>query len=535
MSDTPYRNAPSPWPGCLRLFALTCCAVFSLNAQAQVDDRFPLLSFFAPPPAAVSTPAAVVEEELRVEEVKAYPTPSQTIDLTVAPNDLWVRIRNGFAMPNLYDDLVTRYQNWYESRPEALRRMVERSRPYLHFIVEEIEARGLPTELALLPMVESSFNPMAYSRSHASGLWQFIPATGKRFNLEQNWWQDQRRDVMASTQAALDYLQTIYELNGDWHLALASYNWGEGAVKRAMEKNAARGLPTDYISLNMPQETRHYVPKLQALKNIFSDPLLMAQLRLPAIPNRPYLARIEVPSAVDVKKAARLAGMPLNEFLALNPSHNRPVIKPDTPVVVPAEKLDTFQYNLENSEEPLSEWQAYTLRPGERLDKLAPRFGIKLSDLKRVNGLSGRTSPGTGMTLLVPNGSGGVDLDDLPMLPPPAAEEPIKPLASANARLAKAVAAATTPLHGKHGKPAAVTTGGKPGASSGKVASAAKGAGATRTDARSAKGMPAKGATGLADKKHDKTPERAAAKGNAAGHGKPAPATAAKSASGKRS
>lgn len=424
----PCRDVLSPLSRISRavLLALAVAAAPAVHAE----DGFPLLSFFAPPPAA--RPVAVADSELVVEELKPPPVMTQAVDLTVPPSDLWVRIRHGFSMPNLYDDLVVHYQNWYESRPDALRRMVERSRPYLHFIVEEIEARGMPTELALLPMVESSFNPMAYSRSHASGLWQFIPATGKRFNLEQSWWQDQRRDILASTGAALDYLQTIYELNGDWHLALASYNWGEGAVKRAMEKNAARGLSTDYASLNMPQETRHYVPKLQALKNIFSNPVLMAQLRLPPIHNRPYLARIEVSSPMDVKKAARLAEMPLNEFVALNPSHNRPVIKSDTPLVVPADRLGIFQNNLEkNSAETLSEWQAYTLRPGDKLDKLAPRFGIKLADLKRVNGLGGKLAAGSGTTLLVPSGNGALDLDDLPMVPPPAAEpEPVKVAAS---------------------------------------------------------------------------------------------------------
>ncbi len=423
----PYRNALSL--ACRSAFFSVAMLAMG-TVQAQSDEKFPLLSFFS-----ANTPAvreSVLQEtevrnELVLEELKEHPILSHAVDLTEPPTDLWVRVRNGFAMPNLYDSLVQHYQNWYEARPEALRRMVERSRPYLHFIVEEIEARGLPTELALLPMVESSFNPMAYSRSHASGLWQFIPATGKRFNLEQNWWQDQRRDILASTGAALDYLQTIYELNGDWHLALASYNWGEGAVKRAVEKNALRGQSTDYASLNMPQETRHYVPKLQALKNIFSNPVLMAQLRIPPIHNRPYLARIEVSSPVDVKTAARLAEMPINEFVALNPSHNRPVIKSDTALVLPAEKLEIFQSNLESSNQPLSDWQAYTLRPGDKLDKLAPRFGIKLSDLKRVNGLSGKVSPGTGMTLLVPSGSGALDLDELPMVPPPQAEpEPVK-------------------------------------------------------------------------------------------------------------
>ena len=244
------------------------------------------------------------DDTLTVHEIPVVPQLSSTIDLTIHSNNLWERIRNGFAMTNLNDDLVLHYQQWYMNRPDALRRMVERSRPYLHYIVEELEARGMPTELALLPMVESAFNPNANSSAHASGLWQFIPATGKRFNLEQNWWRDERRDVVSSTGAALDYLQAIYDMHGDWHLALASYNWGEGAVKRAIGKNESRGLPTDYPNLTMPNETRNYVPKLQALKNILGDPAMISQLGLPVIPNEPYFATLETRRPMDVKTAA---------------------------------------------------------------------------------------------------------------------------------------------------------------------------------------------------------------------------------------
>jgi membrane-bound lytic murein transglycosylase D len=189
---------------------------------AETNNSF-LLSALSIP-SRVEPAALRPEEALTLHEIRLAPQPADSIDLTSNPDNLWERIRNGFAMTDLNDDLVLYYQQWYQNRPDALRRMVERSRPFMHHIVEELEARGMPTELALLPMVESSFNPMAYSRAHASGLWQFIPATGKRFNLEQNWWHDQRRDIVASTDAALDYLQTIYDMHGDWHLALASYN-----------------------------------------------------------------------------------------------------------------------------------------------------------------------------------------------------------------------------------------------------------------------------------------------------------------------
>lgn len=356
-----------------------------------------------------SVDSSSASSALNVVELSAPARIPNAIDLTVEPDDLIERLRNGFSMPNISNDLVLYHQQWYLNHPDYLRRMIERSRLYLHYIVEELSKRGMPTELALLPMVESAYNPMAYSRSHASGLWQFIPSTGKNYKLEQNWWVDQRRDIVASTTAALDYLQIIYEMHGDWHLALASYNWGEGAVRRAINKNKAKGLPTDYESLNMPGETKNYVPKLQALKNIFSSPKLLADIGLQALPNRPYFSTISNPANIDVKIAAKLAEMPVDEFVALNPAHNRPVIKSDTPLVIPTDKVDTFMSNLENYEyrdKPLSSWQSYTLRAGDKLEKIAPRFGMTLANLKAVNGIKGRIKLPPGFTLLVAGGDG---------------------------------------------------------------------------------------------------------------------------------
>lgn len=355
---------------------------------------------------------------LEREELAQPPSILETVDLTAPTQDLWVRIRNGFTMPNLNDELVLRHQQYYQSRPEGLRRMVERSRPYLHHIVDELERRGMPTELALLPMVESAYNPMAYSPAHASGLWQFIPSTGRNFKLEQNWWHDQRRDIVASTSAALDYLQYIYELHGDWHLALASYNWGEGAVGRAMARNEAKGLPTDYSNLTMPNETRHYVPKLQALKNIFSNPRLVAELRLPAIPNQPYFRTVVTEAPIDIKLAAQFAGLSVEEFVALNPAHHRPVIQADSILVIPADHVESFKQGLAAHDEPLSNWKTYALQPGEQLEQVAPRFGITIADLKRVNGLQGRIRTRPGQTLLVPSQEGDADSAPSTLLPP---------------------------------------------------------------------------------------------------------------------
>lgn len=391
------------------LFCLGLVCNFVMADTAQASDP-PLTLSFAPSlqNSVYVEPRAQgpVDDTLPLEEIKPTPDLPRTIDLTETPDNLWDRIRNGFGMPNLSGDLVLYHQQWYMNRPDYLRRMVERSSRYLYFIVEEIEKRGMPMELALLPMVESAYNPMAYSRSHASGLWQFIPTTGKNFKLEQNWWVDERRDIIASTSAALDYLQSIYDMHGDWQLALASYNWGEGAVGRAIAKNKARGLPTDYESLTMPSETRNYVPKLQALKNILSNPRLFADLNLQAIPNRPYFSTIAKPADIDVKMAAKLAEMPVDEFVALNPAHNRPVIKARSALVLPAEKLETFKANLENNDAPLSSWTSYTLRRGEKLDKVAARFGVSVAHLKTINGIQTKAKVGAGTVLLVPNRDG---------------------------------------------------------------------------------------------------------------------------------
>ena len=380
--------------GLVACFAL---CLFLTPAVASDEDK---------PSLAASVPAAaetLPSQPVQTIELKEDPPPLATIDLTQPPDDLWDRIRLGFGMPNIDSPLVHQQQAWYLARPDYLRRVVERSRRYMHHIVEELEKRGMPTELALLPIVESAYNPMAYSRAHASGMWQFIPSTGKTYQLDQNWWMDERRDIIASTSAALEYLQSIYEMHGDWHLALASYNWGENAVARAINKNRAKGLPTDYLSLTMPNETRWYVPKLQALKNILAQPQLY-NVRLDAIPNQPYFITVARPANIDVAVAARLAEMTMEEFLSLNPAFNRPVMpdKGSPTIVLPTEKVAVFRTNLQAHDKPLTSWQAYTIKKGESLESVAKRHGLTVTRLKQVNGISGRMRIGPGHTLLVP-------------------------------------------------------------------------------------------------------------------------------------
>lgn len=332
-----------------------------------------------------------------------------------AHDSLWARIRAGYAIPEIDTAAVRRHEAWYLNRPAYVARMVERGRRYLFFVVEELEKRGMPTDLALLPMIESAYNPGAYSRAHAAGMWQFIPATGRRYGLEQNWWYDGRRDVMAATRAALDYLQKLYTDFGDWHLALAAYNWGEGAVSRAVEKNRRLQQPAGYLDLRMPAETSNYVPKLQAVKNIVADPERYG-LNLEDIPNQPYFTRVALPAHMDVKRAAALAEMEVEEFRSLNPAHNRPVITPagGASVLLPVDRAEVFHANFESNDDPLVTWRVHTLRPRETLESVAGRFGLAPATLRQVNGIGARGHLKAGQALLVPtpgaSQSGDVDL-----------------------------------------------------------------------------------------------------------------------------
>jgi membrane-bound lytic murein transglycosylase D len=392
-----------------RLLALMLASMafgLSLPACAELQLSGELA---APPGEAVPLPLngslSVLPLTLREDEPRIA-----TIDLTRQPADLLQRLRNGFAMPDLGGTLVADRQAWYLNNPTYIKRVLERSKRYLYYIVSELEERGMPTELALLPIVESSYNPLAASRAKALGMWQFIPSTGKNYRLEQNWWMDQRRDVIASTKAALDYLQYIYEMHGDWHLALASYNWGEGAVARAIAKNQAKGLPTDYLSLTMPEETRYYVPKLQAIKNIIAQPELYG-LKLDSMPNRPYFGTVDMPGDLDIALAAKLAEIPVDEFIALNPAYQRPVMPGNSKmsIVVPADKVQTFIDNLdahESQDKPLSAWKTYTLKKGDKLDAVAARHDISTAYLKQLNGIGSRSKVGPGLTLLVPGKDG---------------------------------------------------------------------------------------------------------------------------------
>ncbi len=390
-------------PACV--FAATCLLTWSAiaadPAQTPPDSSTPQAA--AAPPQALAAPlnpeplvgAAQPAAEAVVEVLDTPPPPKY--------RDLWGRIRAGFAMREIDSPLVARHEAWYLNRPEYVQRMVERSRLYLYFVVEELEKRGMPTEIALLPMIESAYNPQAYSRMRAAGMWQFIPSTGKKYGLQQNFWYDGRRDVLAGTRAALDYLQVLHDTFGDWGLALAAYNCGEGGLQRAIAKNRARHKPTDYFSLKMPKETRNYLPKLQAVKNIISN-LDTLGFELEPVPNQAYFTVVNAPGHMDVIKAAQLADMPVEEFRSLNPGYNRPVMikAAARQILLPVDKADGFQANLENNAEPLVTWQTYTLRKGETLELAAAKFKIDVQRLKEVNGLTRHKRVQAGQMLLVP-------------------------------------------------------------------------------------------------------------------------------------
>jgi membrane-bound lytic murein transglycosylase D len=376
-------------------------------ASAPAEATAAAVAASAPAPA-----ASAVASVAPGSETDAVPVPVPTDPLrpdaridtndAEAQTDLWDRVRRGFAMPDLDDDYVRRAEQWYATRPDYVARMTERSSRYLFHIVEEVEKRHMPTELALLPFIESAFNPQAMSKALASGMWQFIPSTGKNFDLTQNMFRDERRDVLSSTRAALDYLAKLHDMFGDWQLALAAYNWGEGNVQRAIARNQKAGRPTDYASLKMPDETRYYVPKLQAVKNIVSRPAAFS-LSLPAIENHPYFLTVPIERDIDVDLAAELAGMPLDEFKTLNPQMNRPVIlAAGTPrVLLPYDNANRFVRGFLAHRGPYASWTAWVAPKTMRLSAAAHLAGMDEDTLRAVNRIPPKMLIKGGSTLLV--------------------------------------------------------------------------------------------------------------------------------------
>ena len=403
-----FHHAPR-WslPASLLLaLILTGCASTSLKSG---EERTPVqaapASVSAPTP--LSSPAPTSEAPSALASDRSVDLKPHALLGLQAPSDIWERIRMGFAMPDLDNELVRNREVWYASRPDYFLRMTERSRPYIFHIVEELERRKMPTELALLPFIESAFNPQAVSSAKAAGMWQFMPATGKYFDLKQNLFRDERRDVLESTRAALDYLQKLYNMFGDWHLALAAYNWGEGSVSRALARNKAQGKPLTYSDLRMPDETRYYVPKLQAVKNIIAQPEAFKTV-LPLIQNHPFFRSVPIDRDIDVEVAAKLANVSLKDFKALNPAMSRPVIlAAGTPqILLPWDNATVFENNLQSrSGARLSSWTAWLAPRTMKAEEVAKEVGMPVDLLRSVNGIPPRMLIKAGSTLLVPRPS----------------------------------------------------------------------------------------------------------------------------------
>ncbi|QNA88654.1 transglycosylase SLT domain-containing protein [Massilia sp. Dwa41.01b] len=352
-------------------------------------------------PALGTGPAAFSNVQLKVDEYKE--------------TDVWGRIRSGYAIPDISNNLVERHVRSYSSKPDYMARISGRASLYLFHVVQELEKRNMPTELALLPVIESAFNPQALSTADAAGIWQFVPGTGRDFNLKQNTFKDERRGVLASTDAALTYLQRLYTMFGDWQLALAAYNWGEGNVQRAIKKNQSLGKPTDFESLAelMPAETRNYVPKLQAVKNIVANPG-QYNVSLPAIENQPYFTAIDKTSDIDLVIAAQLAEMSVAEFKALNPQFKRPVITGDdrTKILLPQKNAEKFHLNLAQWGQALSTWTTHKITGAkESIASLASKFGTTPEVIRQANNIPAQTRLKAGSTILVPKTSATMHSD----------------------------------------------------------------------------------------------------------------------------
>ncbi|MCG5031648.1 transglycosylase SLT domain-containing protein [Mesosutterella sp. OilRF-GAM-744-9] len=352
-------------------------------------------------------------------EPKAQATPAPGADALRGPlaqseeaagPEVWGRIRRGFKMPTLDSPKVDSQLGSLTRHPQSFTRSAERAGLYLYHIVGQVESRGMPMELALLPFVESSFMPTAVSPAKASGLWQFIPSTGTTYSLEQNLWKDERRDVIESTRAALDYFQKLYDQFHDWHLALAAYNWGEGNVQKAIDRNAAAGLPTDYQHLRMPAETANYVPRLEAVKRIVQNPDRYG-ITLPDIGSEPYFVQVFRDKDIDIKTAARLADMKLEDFTMLNPGFNRPVIvgAHENAMLIPADNLDKFMENLarwRSNGRRVSSWKTHRMQPGESLLNIAENNGMTIEEIREVNRIPSNRRVAQNSLLLVRADSG---------------------------------------------------------------------------------------------------------------------------------
>ncbi|MCG6939500.1 MAG: LysM peptidoglycan-binding domain-containing protein [Gammaproteobacteria bacterium] len=318
---------------------------------------------------------------------------------------IWPRIYSGFQLPSDIEEKSLEAEiNWFAGHPEYIQRVLERADPFLYYILEEIEKRNMPTELVLLPIVESAYQPFAYSHGRAAGIWQFIPSTGRLYGLKQNWWYDGRRDIYAATQAALNYLENMNkEFDGDWLLALAAYNSGSGTVKRAIKRNKRKNKPADFWHLKLPKETSAYVPKLLALKEIITNPEKY-DISLRCIPDAPGFKQVATKAQIDLALAAELAEIDLETLYTYNPAFNRWATAPDGPhtLLLPVNSAELFEDNYADLPvEKHLRWSRHKIKSGETLSQIAVKYNTSVSHLKTANNLRGNTIR-QGKYLLIP-------------------------------------------------------------------------------------------------------------------------------------
>ena len=338
---------------------------------------------------------------------KARTSPREIL-IQEKPENIWKVVNKGYGIPDpkkkWAKKVVKKYERWYSEHPVYTYRMFERTKRYIYYVVQEVKKRNMPMEIALLPIIESAYNPIARSNMKAVGLWQFIPSTGKNYGLKQNWWKDERSNVILSTNASLNYLEKLYKQFGTWELALAGYNAGEGKVAREIKKNKRRKRPTDYYTISLPRETDEYVSKLIAMKHIIQNPSKF-NVDVPYIPNAPYFEEVTLTEQMDIDLILKLADISSEEFELLNAHHKRPLIPKEqepTIILLPKYKIETYNKNLAEHNEPLSNWVLYKPKRKESIMKVAKRFDINLSTFKRINSLNGRVTFRKNSTVLIP-------------------------------------------------------------------------------------------------------------------------------------
>lgn len=377
----------------LKLFQASGGSVF----QDSVTDEVMSASVHAPP--SKSAVDALLERTRKLLGIKK-----------ARSMDLWEELRDGLDLTGYEHPRVDAQLNWYAKNQRYLDRVTERAVPYLYYILREVQERNMPTEIALLPVVESAFQPFAFSSGRAAGIWQFIPETGKRFGLKLNWWYDGRRDIYASTHAALDYLEHLNKrFKGDWLLALAAYNSGGGTVSRAMKRAVKEGKPANFWALDLPKETRDYVPKLLAISALIAEPSYY-KVKLNDIPYTPYFRKVDTGGQLDLAKAAELAEITIDEFYQLNPGFNRWAMPPKGPhyILVPIENANLFRQNIAayKAEERI-QWKRHVVKGKESLNTIARKNGTTVSTLKRINKLSSN-KVAEGKSLVIPVASEGL-------------------------------------------------------------------------------------------------------------------------------